>query len=100
VQTGRSDAARFRQVATEYARAPQVTRDRLYLETMQQIFSNTSKVLIDSKSSSPLLYLPFDKLLQQSSGDVATVRPPSPLPAEPAPAEPRPSAGARTRENR
>ena len=100
VQTAEGDAARFRQVATEYARAPQVTRDRLYLETMQQIFSNTSKVLIDSKSSSPLLYLPFDKLLQQSSGDVATVRPPSPLPAEPAPAEPRPSAGARTRENR
>jgi membrane protease subunit HflK len=100
VQTAEGDAARFRQVATEYAKAPQVTRDRLYLETMQQIFSNTSKVLIDSKSSSPLLYLPFDKLLQQSSGDVATVRPPAPLPAEPAPAEPRPSAGARTRETR
>jgi membrane protease subunit HflK len=100
VQTAEGDAARFRQVATEYARAPQVTRDRLYLETMQQIFSNTSKVMIDSKSSSPLLYLPFDKLLQQSAGDAVTVRPPSPLPAEPAPAEPRPSAGARTRETR
>jgi membrane protease subunit HflK len=67
---------------------------------MQQIFSNTSKVLIDSKSSSPLLYLPFDKLLQQSAGEVATVRPPSPLPAEQAPVEPRPGAGARSRETR
>jgi membrane protease subunit HflK len=100
VQTAEGDAARFRQVATEYARAPQVTRERLYLDTMQQIFANTSKVLVDSKSSSPLLYLPFDKLLQHSAGDAATVRPSTALPAEPAPAEPRPAAGARSRETR
>ena len=100
VQTAEGDAARFRQVATEYARAPQVTRERLYLDTMQQIFANTSKVLVDSKSSSPLLYLPFDKLLQHSAGDAATVRPSTALPAEPAPVEPRPAAGARSRETR
>jgi membrane protease subunit HflK len=100
VQTAEGDAARFRQVATEYARAPQITRERLYLDTMQQIFANTSKVLIDSKSSSPLLYLPFDKLLQHSAGDAATVRPAPALPAEPAPADPRPAAGARSRETR
>jgi len=100
VQTAEGDAARFRQVAAAYNNAPQVTRDRMYLETMQQIFSNTSKILIDSRSSNPLLYLPFDKLLQQSAGDAVTVRPSTVLPAEPAPAEPRPSAGARVRETR
>jgi membrane protease subunit HflK len=100
VQTAEGDASRFRQVLTEYSKAPQITRERLYLETMQQIFSNTTKVMIDSRSSNPLLYLPFDKLMQQPSGEAATVRPPVALPAEPEPAEPRPSAGARGREAR
>jgi len=100
VQTAEGDAARFRQVATEYGRAPQITRERMYLETMQQIFSSVSKVMIDSKSSSPLLYLPFDKLLQQSAGDAATVRPPLAMPPEPAATEPKPGAGARGRETR
>ena len=50
-------------------KAPGVTRERLYLDTMQQIFANTTKVLIDSKSANPLLYLPFDKLLQQAAGE-------------------------------
>jgi len=100
VQTAEGDASRFRQVLAEYNKAPQVTRERLYLETMQQIFSNTTKVMIDSRNANQLLYLPFDKLLQQSAGEVATVRPPAALPAEPAPAEPRPGAGARVRESR
>jgi membrane protease subunit HflK len=100
VQTAEGDAARFRQVLVEYSRAPQVTRDRMYLETMQQIFSSTTKVLIDSRNSSPLLYLPLDKLMQQSAQEPVTVRPPAAPPAEPAPAEPRPGAGARVRESR
>jgi len=100
VQTAEGDAARFRQVAAAYSSAPQITRDRLYLETMQQVFSSTSKVLIDSRNTNPLLYLPFDKLLQQSAGDAVTIRPAPALPAEPAPGESRPSAGARTRESR
>ena len=50
-------------VLTEYSKAPQVTRDRMYLETMQQVFSNTTKVYIDSRNSS-LLSLPLDRLLQ------------------------------------
>jgi len=100
VQTAEGDAARFRQVLTEYSKAPQVTRDRLYLETMQQIFSSTTKVMIDSKASNQLLYLPLDRLLQQSMGDTATVRPPVSMPAEPPPSEPRQSAGARVRESR
>jgi membrane protease subunit HflK len=59
------DAQRFRSVLAEYQKAPAVTRDRLYLETMQQIYSNVSKVMVDSRSNSNLLYLPLDKLLQQ-----------------------------------
>ena len=100
VQTAEGDASRFRQVLAEYSKAPQVTRDRLYLETMQQIFSSTTKVMVDSRNSNQLLYLPFDKLLQQSAGETATLRTAPVLPAEPAPVETRPSAGARTRETR
>ena len=100
VQTAEGDAARFRQVLTEYNKAPQITRERLYLETMQQIFSNTTKVMIDSRNSNQLLYLPFDKLLQQSAGETATVRPSTAMPSEPAPADPRSGAGARGRETR
>ena len=50
----------------EYQKAPQVTRDRMYVDAMQQIYSSTSKVLIDSKQGSNLLYLPLDKLMQQA----------------------------------
>lgn len=63
------DASRFRQVVVEYSKAPTVTRDRMYLDAMQEIFSNTTKVMVDTKSGSNLLYLPLDKLLQQSAQD-------------------------------
>lgn len=58
------DAARFKLILTEYSKSPQVTRDRMYLDTMQQIYSNASKVMLDAKSggSNPLLYLPLDKI--------------------------------------
>ncbi|MGD9943515.1 MAG: FtsH protease activity modulator HflK [Burkholderiaceae bacterium] len=69
VATAEGDASRFRQVLAEYSKAPQVTRDRLYLETMQQIFTNTSKVYVDSRANSNLLYLPLDRLMQQAGGD-------------------------------
>ena len=58
------DASRFRQLNTEYAKAPEVTRNRLYLETMQLVYTNTSKVLIDAMGQGNLLYLPLDKLMQ------------------------------------
>jgi membrane protease subunit HflK len=64
IERAQGDAARFRQVVAEYNKAPQVTRDRLYIETMQQILSNTTKVLIDQKGGSNLLYLPLDKIMQ------------------------------------
>ncbi len=62
------DASRFKQVLAEYNKAPQVTRDRMYIETMQQVYANTSKVMIDVRSGNPLLYLPLDKLVQQGGG--------------------------------
>ncbi|MDM0112179.1 FtsH protease activity modulator HflK [Variovorax sp. J22R133] len=64
VAQAQGDAQRFGQVLTEYQKAPQVTRDRMYTDAMQQIYSNTTKVLIDSKQGSNLLYLPVDKLMQ------------------------------------
>ena len=64
------DAQRFRSVLAEYQKAPQVTRDRMYIDTMQQIYSSVNKVLVDSRQGSNLLYLPLDKLMQQvSSGN-------------------------------
>ncbi len=71
IATAEGDASRFKQVLTEYAKAPQVTRDRLYLDTMTQIFANTSKVLIDAKNGSNLLYLPLDRLIQQATADAS-----------------------------
>jgi membrane protease subunit HflK len=65
IANAEGEAARFRQVLAEYAKAPAVTRERIYLETLQQVLSSTSKVLIDAKGSGNLLYLPLDKLMQQ-----------------------------------
>jgi len=85
VETAQGDAARFRQVLAEYVKAPAVTRERLYLDTMQQIFASTTKVLVDTKSSSPLLFLPFDKLLQQATSDAALHGSSGAAPAGPGP---------------
>jgi membrane protease subunit HflK len=71
IAAAEGDAARFKQVLTEYSKAPQVTRDRLYLETMQQIFSNTSKVVVESRGSGNLLYLPLDRLMQSVGAEPA-----------------------------
>ena len=83
IATAEGDASRFRQVLTEYQKAPQVTRDRMYLDTMQQVFTNTSKVYVDSRAGSNLLYLPMDKLLQQAApqGDAARAPAAAPTPA-------------------
>ncbi|HMS26280.1 MAG TPA: FtsH protease activity modulator HflK [Burkholderiaceae bacterium] len=58
------DAQRFKSIQAEYSKAPQVTRDRLYIDTMQQIYSNVTKVVVDSKQGNNLLYLPLDKIMQ------------------------------------
>ncbi len=66
VEQAEGDASRFRQVVIEYNKAPQVTRDRLYIDAMQQVMTNTTKVLIDQKSGGNLIYLPLDKIMQMT----------------------------------
>ncbi|MDP2250216.1 MAG: FtsH protease activity modulator HflK [Hydrogenophaga sp.] len=73
------DSQRFRSVLTEYQKAPQVTRERMYTDAMQEIYSNVTKVLIDSKAGNNLLYLPLDKIMQmtgQPTTNAATAVPP------------------------
>ena len=79
-------------VLAEYQRAPQVTRDRMYLDTMQQIYSNVTKVLVESRQGSNLLYLPLDKIMQQ----VGAGRP-RPAPSPPRPRRRRPAPAGRVR---
>jgi membrane protease subunit HflK len=79
VAQAEGDAQRFRLILAEYQKSPTVTRDRLYIETMQQVYSNVSKVMIDSRTGSNLLYLPLDKLLQQAGATTAaTTNAPAP----------------------
>ena len=99
VATSQGDAQRFRSVLTEYQKAPQVTRDRLYLESMQQIYSNVSKVLVESKQGSNLLYLPLDKLMQLGDDGTPVMQGPAPTAVpQPGPA-PSAAADARSRQN-
>jgi membrane protease subunit HflK len=66
IANAEGEASRFRQVLTEYAKAPAITRERIYIETLQSVLSSTSKILIDTRASGNLLYLPLDKLMQQA----------------------------------
>ncbi|TMH04806.1 MAG: FtsH protease activity modulator HflK [Betaproteobacteria bacterium] len=84
VQRAEGDASRFRQILVEYAKAPAVTRERLYLDMMQSVLGNSSKVLIDQKGGNSLLYLPLDQLLRQSQAGSASGTD-SARPAPPAP---------------
>ncbi|MDD5241441.1 MAG: FtsH protease activity modulator HflK [Sulfuricella sp.] len=69
IANAQGDASRFKQILVEYSKAPKVTRDRMYLDTMQQMMSNSSKVLVDQKGGNNLLYLPLDKLIQSAGAD-------------------------------
>ncbi|MFZ4651826.1 MAG: FtsH protease activity modulator HflK [Rubrivivax sp.] len=106
VAQAEGDAQRFRSVLTEYQKAPAVTRDRLYLETMQQVFSNVSKVYVDNRNGSSLLYLPLDKIIQGAGaapaaagttpGAAGVVEPPAPV--APAATDTRVRDAARSRD--
>ena len=65
VSNAEGEASRFKQVLAEYSKAPAVTRERLYIDMMQQVLNTSSKVLVDQKAGNNLLYLPLDKLMQQ-----------------------------------
>jgi len=93
IEQSEGDAARFRQVLVEYNKAPRVTRQRLYIDAMQQIMGNTTKVLIDQKSGSNLIYLPLDKIMDLSRSGAADTT------SKPAEQTPAPDAStARSRE--
>jgi len=66
IASAEGDASRFKQILVEYEKAPAVTRERMYIEMMQQILTSTSKVMVDQKSGTSLLYLPLDKLIQST----------------------------------
>ena len=108
VAQAQGDSQRFKSVLAEYQKAPQVTRDRMYIDAMQHIYSNVTKIMVDSKQGSNLLYLPLDKLIQMT-GQVAQEAAAAPVPATPSPANAaaaisdaraRDAARDRTRETR
>ncbi|MFK8330949.1 FtsH protease activity modulator HflK [Pseudomonas sp. BJa5] len=74
VSRAKGEADRFTKLVAEYRKAPEVTRQRLYLDTMQEVYSNTSKVLVSGKDGqSNLLYLPLDKMVEGSRTSSAPV---------------------------
>lgn len=87
VAQAQGDAQRFDSVQAEYQKAPQVTRERMYIDALQQIYTNVSKLIVDTRQSSNLLYLPLDKLMQ-AAGQAA--------PAAQAPANPASAASGST----
>lgn len=102
VAQAQGDAERFKTIYVEYQKAPQVMRDRMYLDTMTQIYGNVTKIMVDSRAGNNLLYLPLDKIMQMSaSGDVPASGPAAAAttPASPTPATPAPAADARSRES-
>ncbi len=102
VSQAQGDAQRFRSVLAEYQKAPQVTRDRMYLDAMQQIYSNVTKVLVDSRQGSNLLYLPLDKIMQQTAAQAAGTAEPAAAAAPaaaPAAVPPALSGDARLRDS-
>ena len=96
IASSEGEASRFRQVLVEYSKAPGVTRDRLYLDMMEQVLSNTSKIIVDQKNGNNLLYLPLDKLIHMSGPSSSSGTVPETQPASPP--EPAADAATRTRE--
>jgi membrane protease subunit HflK len=82
INTAQGDASRFRQVLAEYEKAPAVTRERIYLETMQNVLGATTKIIVDQKAGGNLLYLPLDKLIGMTGPAVDTARIPDATPAQ------------------
>jgi membrane protease subunit HflK len=87
VQEAEGNASRFKQILVEYAKAPAVTRQRLYLDMMQSVLGNTSKALIEQKAGSSLLYLPLDQLLKQAQAGGSGTAPSADMGRQSAPAE-------------
>ncbi|MDO9014848.1 MAG: FtsH protease activity modulator HflK [Polynucleobacter sp.] len=69
IATAEGDAMRFKQILVEYAKAPQVTRDRMYVDTMREVYTNVSKILVDTAKGNNMLYLPLDKIVSQVTAE-------------------------------
>ena len=67
VSKSQGEAKRFTKLLTEYKKAPVVTRERLYIDAIEQVMSNSSKVLVDTEGGNNMLYLPLDKIVQQGA---------------------------------
>lgn len=89
------ESARFSALVAEYRKAPRVTRDRLYLEAMSEVFANTSKVVVDTDKNGPMLYLPLDQL---GKGARSAEPGAAPVPAPGAAPRPGSSSTERSRE--
>jgi membrane protease subunit HflK len=111
IAQAQGDAQRFRSIYAEYQKAPQVTRDRMYLDTMQQIYANVTKVVVESRQGSSLLYLPLEKILQMNgsgpladiaapAGPASTAAPVLPLTGSTADSRSRDAARTRERDSR
>ena len=103
IASAEGDASRFKQVLAEYSKAPGVTRERIYLETIQQVLSSTNKIVMDYRGSGNILYLPLDKLMQQGGSAMpseaqAAQRPSPAEPAVPPETSPRSRETLRNRE--
>jgi membrane protease subunit HflK len=91
IANAEGEASRFRQVLAEYSKAPAVTRERIYIETMQAILTSTSKIMMDYRGSGNLLYLPLEKVMQSAGA-------PDGAATSAAPAAPPAEAGPRSRD--
>jgi membrane protease subunit HflK len=106
IANAEGEASRFAQILTEYQKAPQVTRQRMYLDTMQTVMNNTSKVVVDQKGGNSLLYLPLDKLQQivsqpySGAPEVLSQMPATTTPSVPADIRSRDALRSRDREDR
>lgn len=89
IAQAQGEASRFDQLLAAYQKAPAVTRERLYLETLETVLSRTSKVLLDAQGSNNLLYLPLDRLLKAAEAAPAARLPPTVRRSRPRPPRPR-----------
>ncbi|MGB8517341.1 MAG: FtsH protease activity modulator HflK [Gallionella sp.] len=81
IANAEGDASRFKQILVEYEKAPAVTRERMYIDMMQQVMGNISKVMVDQKNGSSMLYLPLDKLIDASRSGALVPAPADAVPA-------------------
>ncbi|MCF7969829.1 MAG: FtsH protease activity modulator HflK [Methylococcaceae bacterium] len=105
ISAAEGDVSRFKQILTEYKKAPEVTRQRIYLDTMESVMSGTDTVMVDVKGGNNLMYLPLDKLAAKSqansvSGNSYTQSPPSATQTYTINNAPQPSARGRTERGR